>query len=156
VVRGRLVVLVGLVMLVGPGLAGCSGRSSSASPSEAQRLWSSRTAYVGDSSRVADLVREIGPAPAGGYTLSLQTEKQPYSLEVAIPRPAKPFRDTDFAPQATLLLGLVANLDRVSFSSGDRSYSLSVAEASTKLGYDVKELGRDQSRLDAYLHAQSD
>lgn len=137
------------------GLAACSG-TSTPSRSVAETLWSSRTPYVGDNSRVADLVREVGPAPEGGYTLRLQTEQAPYSLDVDIPQPARPFESIDFRPQATLLLGLVANLDRVSFSSGERSYSLSAAEASTKLGYDVKQLGRDHARLVAFLDARSD
>ena len=68
----------------------------------------------------------------------------------------KPFDNTDFSGNATLLLGLVANLDTVSVTSDGHAYSLTSAGASQQLGYDVKELGRDRSRLDAYVAASHD
>lgn len=149
--------LAALALLTLVALTGCGGSPNDANvPSRAQALWSSRARYVGDSSRVAVLVREVGPAPEGSYRISLETAKPPYALTIELERLHKPFDATDFREPATLLLGLVTNLDRVSVTSSGHAYSFTAASASKDLGYDVKELGRDQSRLTAYLDANSD
>jgi hypothetical protein len=119
-------------------------------------LWSSRARSLGDGPRVAGLVREVAPAPEGSYSIDLQTTKPPSTLTVDLERSGKPFDATDFSEPATLLLGLVTNLDRVTVTSSGHAYSLTAAAASKDLGYDVKELARDQSRLTAYLDANSD
>lgn len=152
--RRRLVALA-LLMLVA--LTGCDGSANDLDvPSRAESLWSSRVRYLGDSSRVAALTREVGPAPEGSYSISLQTAKPPYALTIELERLHKPFDATDFSEPATLLLGLVTNLDKVSVTASGHAYSLTAAAASKDLGYDVKELGRDQRRLTAYLDAHSD
>jgi hypothetical protein len=150
--RAAAVVIVGLV------LTGCgtSASESADTSSEAHRLWSARSPYVGDNSRVVALVREVGPAPEGSYRIELQTDSPPYAMTVALARLDKPFDDTDFGGSATLLLGLVANLDKVSVTSGAHAYRLTAADASRHLGYDVKELGRDQATLRAYLDSTRD
>lgn len=151
---GRLAVLAVLMVVA---LTGCGGAPEvSEGRSRAESLWSSRTPYVGDNSRVAALVREVGPAPEGSYSISLESAKPPYTLTIQMEHLDKPFADTDFSEQATLLLGLVDNLDEVSVTSGEHAYSLTADAASGELGYDVKELGRDQRRLTAYLDANRD
>ena len=146
------------VLLIGVALTGCGSSTSERSDtsSEAQSLWSARSAYVGDNSRVIALVREVGLGSEGSYSIALQTAKPPYAMTVALTRLDKPFDSTDFSGNATLLLGLVANLDKVSVTSGNHAYSLTAADASKELGYDVKELGRDQSKLAAYLDSSRD
>ncbi len=149
--------LLALALVVVASLTGCGGPSGE--PEElgyAQWLWAHRTAYTGDSSRVAALVRGVGPAPEGSYRIRLHTAKRPYALTIDVRRLDKPFDSTDFDRQTTLLLGLVGNLDKVSVTSNGGSYSLTTASSSRELGYDVKELGRDQARLDAYLDADQD
>ena len=68
----------------------------------------------------------------------------------------KPFRSTDFSAPATVVLGLVANLDRVTVAAGGQTYALTAAGASTSLGYDVKALGQHKDKLAAYVRAQQD
>ena len=151
----RRVTALALLMLVA--LTSCGGSPKDLDvPSRAQSLWSTRVRHLGDSSRVAALVREVAPAPEGSYSISLQTAKPPCALTIEMERLHKPFDATDFSEPATLLLGLVTYLDKVSVTSSGHAYSLTAAEASEDLGYDVKELGRDQSRLTAYLDANSD
>jgi hypothetical protein len=146
------------VLLIGVALTGCGTSVSERSDTsrQAQSLWSARSANLGDSSRATALVSEVGLGPAGSYRIELQTARPPYAMTVAFTRLDKPFASTDFSGNATLLLGLVANLDKVSVTSGAQAYSLTSAGASRKLGYDVKELGRDRSRLTAYLEASRD
>ena len=102
--------------------------------SQAQSLWSARSAYVGDSSRATALVRGAGFGPAGSYRIELQTARPPYAMTVALTGLDKPFAAVDFSENATLLLGLVANLDKVSVTSGAQAYSLTSAGASRELG----------------------
>lgn len=148
---------VALAMLVLLALTGCGeSPTDPGASSRAHSLWSSRAPYVGDAARVAALVREVGPAPEAGYSISLETETTPYALTIELQRLGKPFTDTDFSEPATLLLGLVANLDEVTLTSSGHAYSLTAAAASKDLGYDVKELGRDRTRLTAYLDENSD
>ena len=149
--------MAGLSVLISVSLTGCGGTFVEPEPpSRAQALWSARTPYTGDNSRVAALVREVGPAPDAGSSISLQTANPPYVLTIHVKRLDKPFGLTDFSGQATLLLGLIGNLDRVSVTSRRDSYSMTAASASRELGYDVKELGRDRAKLTAYLDASRD
>ena len=120
-------------------------------PDMAQTLWSARTEFVGDNPRVPALADEAGIGIAGDYTLALQTQQAPYAITVTYDDLDKPFEDVDFSTNATLMLGLVANLDNVSVTSDEHSYSLTASDASTVLGFDVKDLGRDERRLAEYV-----
>ena len=140
------------VLVIAVTLGGCAPDS----PDMTDALWSARTEFVGDSSRVAALANEAGFGRAGDYSLSLQTRQKPYALTVTFDHLDKPFDDVDFSTDATLMLGLVANLDTVSVTSDDRFYSLTASDASTALGFDVKELGRDEGRLADYLGLAAD
>ena len=102
------------------------------------------------------LVDETDPAGAGGYTLELGTAEPPYTLTVALDDPDEPFDPDDVRRQATLLLGLVGNLDEVSITDGQDDYSLTAAQASHDLGHDVKRLGQDQQTLVRYLERAGD
>lgn len=136
---------------------GCAASSDGPAASDrATTLWAARTPHVGDNSRVDALVGIVGPAPQGSYTISLQTAQKPYGLTLSMDSLQKPFELLSFDEPATLLLGLVANLDEVSITSHGKAYSLTTAEASKDLGYDVKELGRDQRKLTAYVTAAAD
>lgn len=139
-------------------VGGCAlpGSGQSAPPDEAQTLWSARTEFVGDNSRVAALADGTGLRLAGVYTLSLQTEQAPYGMTVAFDSLDESYDEVDFTSDATLMLGLVANLDIVSLTSDHRSYSLTTSDASEMAGFDVKELGRDESKLAEYLGLATD
>ena len=146
------------VLIIAVTLGGCALRDSEPSdpPPRVQSLWLARTDYVGDNSRAAELAHQAGFGPAGSYRISLQTQQAPYAVTVDFDHLDKPFGQVDFSANATLLLGLVANLDTVSVTSGDHSYSLTASDASTALGYDVKVLGRDKTKLATYLDLARD
>lgn len=154
-VRPRVAIGV-LIVALTPGGCAAPGPAQSDPPNRAQSLWSARTDFVGDNSRVAGLADQAGFGPAGTCRRSLQTQQSPYAMTVNFGHLEKPFDDVDFSTNATLVLGLVANLDKVSVTSEDHSYSLTAPDASTTLGYDVKELGRDETRLVAYLDLARD
>lgn len=154
-VRARLVIGV-LVIAVALGGCATTGTEQSDSLTRAQSLWSARTDFVGDNSRVAQLADQAGFGPAGTYRLSMQTQQPPYAMTVAFDHLDKPFDDVDFSADATLMLGLVANLDQVSVTSDGHTYSLTASDASAALGFDVKELGRVKTTLAAYVDRSRD
>ncbi len=137
-------------------LTGCAEAAPSPDPTtRAEALWSARTSYVGDSSKVATLVREVQPEDAGAYTIALQTTSEPYGLTIEMTE-VEDLEQTALTERATLLLGLVENLDEVSIAAADDTYTLTSADASEGLGYDVKDLGRELNVLVTYLDAESD
>lgn len=146
------------LLVIGLALTGCTSPGSDPGDvvSRTQSLWSARTSYTGDNSRVAALVGAVGFGGSGAFSIELETQQPPYGVTVAVRDLGKPFESVDFAEQATLLLGLVSNLDHVAVTSGTQRYALTAAEASKKLGFDVKDLGRDQQKLSAYLERQRD
>lgn len=152
--RGAAALLLCAAAVTFAGCATPTGGTDAANRSE--QLWSERVPYVGSNSAVAALVSSVGPAPAGSYTISLATETPPYALTVHLARSAKPFSDTDFTRPAVLLLALVGNLDEVSFVSSGQRFTLTSVQASSDLGYDVKDLGRDRDALTRYVEKFSD
>ena len=152
---------LGAVLLCGVALAGCTSLPGSPEhdPPELDRahsLWLDRTAYVGDNSKVIALAEGAGLASMGSMALRLDTDAPPYGLTVASDEVGKPFETVDFTPQATLMLGLVGNLERVEVTSGERSHTFTSAEVSKQLGYDVKTLAQDEAKLREYLQSLED
>lgn len=146
-----------LALLMAVAVTACAHTHQAADErTSADSLWSSRTHYVGDNSRVAALVSGVSPSSAGSYTIRLQTAKPPYGLTIALERIHKPLEDTALEEPATLLLGLVNNLDKVTVTWPGHAYSLTAAAASKNLGYDVKVLGRDRDKLTSYLNVERD
>ena len=138
-------------------LTGCTETAPRPDPTtRAESLWSARTPYVGDSSKVASLVREVQPEDAGAYTIVLQTASEPYGLTIEMTEVDDLAEQAALTERATLLLGLVENLDEVSITAADDTYTLTSADASTDLGFDVRELGRERGKLTTYLGAESD
>ena len=145
------------VLLIGVALTGCSTSATERSDasSQAQSLWSARSAYVGDSSRMTALVREVGLGPAGSYGIELQTAHAPYAMTVAFTklkaaRRHRPQLERD--PPAR-----VGRQPRPGVGHlGSAGLLPDVGRCLRKLGYDVKELGRDQRKLTAYLEKSRD
>ena len=136
-------------------LAGCA-TSQDGELTYSQALWDAHTPFVGDNSRVTALVNLAGPTPEGQYKLSLQTGKAPYGLTIEVLDPDKPCRDLSLDRSQILLLGLIENLDRVTVTCREQTRTAIAAEATRALGFDVKALGRDRSRLAAYVDQQAD
>jgi hypothetical protein len=147
-------------------LSGCTTSQADAPPPGAsgsvaaedrtQALWADRTAYVGDNSTVIALVGDAGFGPAGSYSLSLWTTRPPYAVTIAVTDPAKPLDATDLTGPATLLLGMVTNLDAVHVTGPGSTFSLTAREATARLGHDVKTLGTDRTALADYVRSLDD
>ncbi|MEO6881270.1 MAG: DUF4825 domain-containing protein [Mycobacteriaceae bacterium] len=123
---------------------------------QADSMWQSRTAHLGENSKVIALTADAGFGSMGTQTLTLQSASTPYALTVAYTGLDKPFNTVDFTEPATLLLGTIGNLDRVEVTSGTDRFTLTSAQASAKLGFDVKELARNKDKLLAYERSLGD
>ena len=134
-------------------LAGCGSAvgPESAGASRAADLFAARTAYLGDNSSVMSLINMVAPVSGGSYTMELQTAHAPLGLTVTLRRLIKPLADTDFNQPATLLLGLIGNVDVVTFAAGSETHTFTSTSASKTAGFDVKKLGKDQKALADYL-----
>ena len=159
--RGTAVLrgLVAAMLLAAMALTGCTTSREPArtgAVSQADGLWQHRTAHLGDNSRVIALTDDAGFGSMGTRTLALHTGSTPYALTVAYTALVKPFDTIDFTQPATLLLGTIANLDRVEVTSGTDRFALTSEQASATLGFDVKELGKDQAKLTAYSRSLDD
>ena len=80
----------------------------------AAALFGARIAYLGDFSRVALLVNEVEPTSVGSQTIELQTARPPLGLTINLGQLAEPFASIDFSESATVLIGLIANVEEVS------------------------------------------
>ena len=138
-------------------LAGCSAATNpdSALTNRAAELFAARTAHLGDFSRVSALVNKVTPASVGSHTLALQTARPPLGLTVNLGQLVTPFATTDFSEDAALLLGLISNVDEVTFTAGRETVTFTATSASKTAGFDVKRLGRDQKVLADYLSKMS-
>ncbi|WP_169925311.1 DUF4825 domain-containing protein [Sanguibacter antarcticus] len=145
------------VLAVAIALGGCAPSSEQSEPlTRTESLWAARTEFVGDNSRMIALTHEAGFGTVGDFTLSLQTKEEPYGLTVVLDALDTSLDTVDLSSETTLVLGLVSNLEVVSVTSGAQSYSLTADEASDALGFDVKELGTDEARLEEYLDLSDD
>ncbi|GAB3887955.1 hypothetical protein [Terrabacter terrigena] len=65
-------------------------------------------------------------------------------------------REAGFAPAGTYTISLRTAARLYAVTIALESYSLTAAQATVQLGYDVKTLGRDQQRLTAYVGTLDD
>lgn len=167
--RARQATLIAAAVLVGVPLSGCTVSASqdqvavaagAGVDAESHALWEHRSPFVGDNSKVIALISDANFGPAGSYTIKLQTERAPYGLTVAFPGAdvsGKPLEAVNFTPCATKVLGTVGNLEWVNVTGkGAAVFSLTAKQASKTLGFDVKELGRDERKLTDYVIAERD
>ncbi|MFS0836460.1 M56 family metallopeptidase [Paenibacillus sp. 1P03SA] len=164
------------VLIIAALVLGCStnpkplSQSSRISPQslysgyDMDMLMGNKTLYVGNNIKVGGLLGGM-PKPGGleGKGIELQTKAQPYGLTVYY----EMNDDTDvvengamsgeaFYRNAVLLLSLIDNVDRITYSIADNtgrgddsaySFTLTREQADQRLGEDVRSYGQDQASL---------
>ena len=125
----------------------------------AGNLYAARTPYVGDASAVRRyldaldlrdrLVTNVtmpvgGPGPDYGFTIALQTAKEPYGLTVrvgidGVTAPSEADRASLLPRLGTAILAGIGNLGEVTFDYGSGSFRWTQADADALLGYSVKD-----------------
>jgi len=164
--RRRLALVIGLLCLavLGPVLLtdGLAGRnpSSGFAGYNAEALFKYKTSYVGDNSRVVNLIGNL-PYAAQRRAVSLQTQSAPYGVTV----------DYDFSgvnldirqvesalrDNAVIMFALIDNVDVITFNvkGADQpsayQYQYSRAEAQKSYDNDLREYAKDINALETLL-----
>ncbi|SDZ93740.1 protein of unknown function [Bowdeniella nasicola] len=143
----KLVRTLAAALLAGAiALAGCSEQGGGAGD-----LFDHRVDYIGDNSKVTQLLDQIGFDDLGKYTIELDTEKVPHGLKLRFDEIKGAVADSAVMTKATEALGLIKNLDYVEISSGNDTFRLDKNEASEALGYSVKKLGESKDALEKFI-----
>jgi hypothetical protein len=129
----------------------------------AKNAWAHRTPHVSDQAHLERLLVYTWGHWGATATMSGQA-RAPRTLTVTYPDrrlpdgtaptllPTVPLED-----RAVALLGSIADLDRVTLTDRylpggkAQTVTMSAAEASRRLGFDVKQLGTDRQKLDAFF-----
>jgi beta-lactamase regulating signal transducer with metallopeptidase domain len=126
----------------------------------AAALFKFKTPYVGDNSKVVNLVNNLPYAEMRGE-ISLQTESQPYGVTVDYDFS---FADFDtrqigatFRDNAVVLFALIDNVDVVEFNvigaDGPPKYLYTRAEVQKGYGQDLREYSKDTGALETLLNS---
>ncbi|MFX4262839.1 DUF4825 domain-containing protein [Pelotomaculum propionicicum] len=126
----------------------------------AAALYKYKTAYVGDNSKVVNLINNLPYAEMRGE-ISLQTESPPYGVTVEYDFSYADF-DTrpvgsDLRDNAVVLFALIDNVDVIAFNvrgAGEPSKHLYTrAEVQANCGRDLREYSKDIDALKALLNS---
>ena len=126
----------------------------------ASDLFVTKHSYIGDmpaNGRTANALN-MGSF-LGGLTNELETATEPYGwkilLEESIPAPKLERKEQDMDAFGRVLVSLIENLDHVTFiykSEGtEKTRTITAEEASTFLGEDIKNCGKNIRTLDALI-----
>ena len=154
----RLLTLAVLVMVAMFCVTGCGNDKKSAEQTTfASSLYAAKNPYIENTSANNDLARLVGVNSYGKYTLSVQDDEHPYTLQI---RFMYLHGDTDLTTMdqnmvniATLLLALIDDCEQVSWNypgdSGLVEGAVGVDYIKETLGTDVKAAGQDEASFTA-------
>lgn len=156
--KRRFLALAALFVLALGGLVGCSnGGKSSEESSFASSLYAAKNPYLENTSANNDLVSLIGLKSLGKYTLAVQDDVHPYTLQIRFMyldnRADLSTMDATMVGSAALLLALIDDCEQVSWSYPGES---ELVEGSVGVDYinetyatDVKAAGQDEEAFNA-------
>lgn len=156
--KRRFLALAALFVLALGGLVGCSnGGKSSEESSFASTLYAAKNPYLENTSANNDLVTLIGLKSLGKYTLAVQDDAHPYTLQIRFMyldnRADLSTMDATMVGSAALLLALIDDCEQVSWSYPGES---ELVEGSVGVDYinetyatDVKAVGQDEEAFNA-------
>ncbi|MFZ5643689.1 MAG: DUF4825 domain-containing protein [Bacillota bacterium] len=159
----RLILVLGVlcvVLLVGVRLISGSRNSLpvSASTYDAQTLLKYKTAYVGDNSKVVNLINDL-PYANLRREVSLQTDNTPYGITVNYDFSAanlgKQQIEWTFRDNAVVMFALIDNVDVINFNvsvtNDQLKYRYSRADVQKSFHRDLREYSKDTGEFDAFL-----
>ena len=156
--KRRFLALAALFVLALGGLVGCSnGGKSSEESSFASSLYAAKNPYLENTSANNDLVSLIGLKSLGKYTLAVQDDAHPYTLQIRFMyldnRADLSTMDATMVGSAALLLALIDDCEQVIWSYPGES---ELVEGSVGVDYinetyatDVKAAGQDEEAFNA-------
>ncbi len=126
----------------------------------ASDLFAARHSYIGDMPANNDLAQALSLASfLGPFTNELETDKEPYGWKIllsdAITEDSLPQREQDMEAFGYVIVGLIQNLDHVTFlyhvDSKELEKTITAADATAFFGKDIKTCGTDIHALDELI-----
>lgn len=167
IILALIVVVMLVTVCIGCTFTGAQDKTDSSRyiSAYAQALYDSRNSYIGDASADAKLVGAIEISKElGGYTIELETEKEPYILRIVFSDEVADtvtIEDT-MNKNSMLLLALIENASEVQWQYNfmdknmggiiSRTGSLSIDDASALADGDIKSFGQSASQVQSLLN----
>ncbi|WP_170292171.1 DUF4825 domain-containing protein [Heliobacterium mobile] len=138
------------------GLSGEDAPPSSSSPAES--LWKYKTAYVGDNSKVINLLSHL-PFADLRREVSLQTQQSPYGVTVQYDFSKSAMKKTQIEPifhnNAIAIFALIGNADQLTFkvqgTDTPSEYRYNRADIQQALDKDLRDYVKDLSSFENLL-----
>lgn len=156
--KRKMLAIVALFVLALGGLAGCGGGGrSTEEESFASELYAAKNPYIENTSANNDLVSLVGVKSLGKYTLAVQDDAHPYTLQIRFmyldDRADLTTMDATMVSSAAVLLALIDDCEQVSWSypgeSGLVEGAVGVDYINETYGVDVKAAGQDEAAFTA-------
>jgi len=167
IILALIVVVMLITVCIGCTFTGAQDKTDSSRyiSAYAQALYDSRNSYIGDASADEKLVGAIEISKElGGYTIELETEKEPYILRIVFSDEVADtvtIEDT-MNKNSMLLLALIENASEVQWQYNfmdknmggiiSRTGSLSIDDASALADGDIKSFGQSASQVQSLLN----
>jgi len=148
----KMSLIVAIMMVIALVITGCSNTDESKEKYKIEEYYDSRVQYVGDNSKVSELLNVLGVGDLGEYTIALNTDKEPYGLTVNFSKlsdasyEAK-LENGDRIDFAYFALALIENLNEIDVNYKDYNYHLSREQANEMVDGDIKDFGNSIEKL---------
>jgi len=148
----KMSLILTIMMIIVFSMAGCSNTYESQENEKFQEYYNSRVQYIGDNSKVSELLNVIGVDDLGEYTIVLRTDKEPYGLTINYSKfknigdEAK-FKNMDRIDYAYFALALIENLNEIDVNYNGYNYHLSTEQANEQVKGDIKNYGSSKEKL---------
>lgn len=117
-----------------------------------QAYYNSRIQYIGENSKVAELLDIIGVGSLGEYNIALKTDSEPYGLTINYTNlknegdEAK-FKNLERIEYAYFALALIENLNVIDINYKGYNFHLTTDEANKFIQGDIKDYGKTTESL---------
>lgn len=166
--RRRTVLIIGVIcFVVLSGILLTSGLTKSDSASDekistvqsneynAAELMKFKTAYVGDNSKVVNLLSSL-PFASMRRDVSLKTDSKPYGISVkydlGVSSLSTEVIEAQFRRNATVVFALIDNVDEISFNCEERKYQYTRDQLQLNYVKDLREYAKDVSAVETLLN----
>lgn len=146
----KMGLVLSVMMALGLFITGCSNTNES--QDKFQKYYDTRVQYIGDNSKVSELLNVIGAGDLGEYTIALKTDKDPYGLTVNYSKlknigEEEKFKNTDQINYAYFALALIENLSEVDINYDGHNYHFEIEEANKRVKGNIKDYGDSKEKL---------